>query len=119
MRQNMRYCEIAEINKKFAITLLAARHCFYYSKRLKAFMRISWLDEEKELFQVEICPTNKMRQAVNYHSGIAGLIKGRKYFLWQETPELEENVSSSLYTPYKTFLDYEVLTVNGNGELIQ
>ena len=95
--------------------LRAARHGFFYSEEHDSFFRMIWVDKEREIFQVEVCPSDKIMQLTEGRSSKGG----QECIRWDETPEQGRDILAQLQTPSSRFTRYEVLTYNGNGELVK
>lgn len=105
----------------FGTMLRASRLGFFYVPQFLNYVRISWLDEEKGLLEVEICPP----QIIHNPKMISNLDKRKKvrknveYIVWTDHEETANVVISTLASKIGEVDDYQTFKFNSEGELVQ
>lgn len=96
----------------FGTTLRAFRLGFYYSPKREGYVRMRWLDEDKKFVEVEICPTEHIKNIKETYDD-----RARKHICLSDSPGWPSiPILNEIPLPEK-FSKYERLIFNEKGEL--
>lgn len=99
---------------QFGTLLRATRNGFFYSNSLQTYVRMRYADREKELVDIELCPSHEIMDVTNRSRKI------RPSFIdWRGNGAKKEEIISSIDWPQTDVSRYRQMTFNLDGKLVR